>query len=167
MAKLPEQASQAVSAIKQAGVAITMALEVLENLDVGVFHIGKSFEQELLALCRSRGMTAKRERRQCSVDLIVNGHRVQCKQTDGSSGVVRVYGGRKMSYLPNAFDILAVRTKGVMFFIPTKAIPRRNGKLKNSIRISLLRKWRDAWHVFDGKGEGTERMLFSDTEEAG
>lgn len=166
MAKLPEHAAHAISAIKQSLSVITSAIELLEKIDIGAFNAGKSFEKELLAICRSRGMMAKKESRQCAVDLIVNGLRVQCKQTDGSEGCVRAYGGKKVSYAPTAFDILAVRTKGAMFFVPTKAIPRRDGKLRNSIRISWLRQWRDAWHVFDGVNDSRERLLFSDTEEA-
>ena len=158
MSKLSPSAEELFSVIER-------AVQMLKKECIGVYHRGHSFEKELVAMCVSRGLNARRVRRQCSVDLVINGKRVQCKHTDASCGAVRAYGGRKMSYDVNAFDVLAVSAKGSFFFVPTHAIPRSMGKLRNSIRLSSIRKWRDAWHVFDGAFQHKERTLFSAIEE--
>ena len=147
--------------------AIQGHLDVLREEAAGAFFIrGLSFEKELLAMCAARGLKARRVRRQCSVDMIVQGKRVQCKATECDGSRLRLYAGNKLSYGSDAFDVLAIRVAGEIYFVPSESLRSgRCGKLKNLIKLHQIRKWRDAWSVFDGEFVGNqERCLFDDYE---
>ena len=157
MGQLPARAAQAVALIRR-------ELAVLESACLGGFQRGDSFERELLAICRSRGFSARRIKSQCHVDMIVNELRVQCKQTNKTSGSFGLYDGRKMPYEHTDFDVLAVRTPEAILFVPSKSIPQRHGKLRQHLAISKLRRWVDAWHVLEGNAQAKELTLFGHEE---
>jgi hypothetical protein len=143
--------------------AIQDHLDVLRKEATGAFFIrGLSFEKELLEMCAARGLKARRVRRQCSVDMIVEGKRVQCKATECDGSRLRLYAGNKLSYDSDAFDVLAIRVSGAIYLVPVESLRSgRRGKLKNLIKLHQIRKWRDAWGVFEGQFVGNqERCLF-------
>jgi len=137
-----------------------------EELTSTSFCFGVSFEKELFATCVSRGLNVKKQKRRGDVDLIVNGKKVQCKAKNGCTSKIKLYGGNKLSYDQNAFDVLAVRVGDKTFFVPSGALRgSQRGKLKSQLKVSAIRKWQDAWHVFDSHAHVEERTLFSHLEE--
>jgi hypothetical protein len=144
--------------------AIQSHLDVLRDQAVGGFsNRGMVFEKELLQMCEARGLKAKRVRRQCSIDMIVQGKRVQCKATESNGPRLRLYGGNKLSYDSDAFDVLAIRVAGAIYFVPSQSLRRgRCVKLKSRINLHQIRKWRDAWSVFDSEFAGDQEPCLFD-----
>lgn len=137
-----------------------------EELKSTSFCFGVSFEKELFATCVSRGLDVKKPKRRGDVDLIVNGKRVQCKAKNGCTSEIKLYRGNKLSYDESAFDVLAVRVGEKSYFVPSGALRgSQRGKLKSQLKVSAIRKWQDAWHVFDSHEHVKERTLFSHLEE--
>jgi hypothetical protein len=133
-----------------------------EELERTSFHLGMAFEKELFAMCVSRCMSVKKVRQRGSVDLIVNGKTVQCKAKHGTASDVGIYGGNKLSYDKDAFDVLAVRVGEKMYFVPSASLNvRSRGKLRTKVKVSAIKKWLDAWHVFDSHAYVVELSLFS------
>jgi hypothetical protein len=113
------------------------------------------FEHDFAREAKDRGMTAYVVYKQLRYDVIVGGHKVQCKRLDFVRPDGSLLVSKTQKYKTSDFDVLALRHASATFLIPTWRLESRvrPGWLKTSINPFDYMKWVDAWHVFDGEKE--------------
>lgn len=130
---------------------IRNALLVIESHAVPPHMKGYAFEKEFAIDCRKRGMTVRKSSVSSHVDLLVNGKRVQCKcVTPNTNGQVFIQPGQRTWYLPEDFDVLAMRCNGDLYLIPMDTLPKTNGHVRIQIKPRHMRRFIDAWEIFAG-----------------
>ena len=152
--------------ILQAVQEIRRAIGVIETLSDPPHMKGYAFEKHFLFECRRRGLRACKQSGG-HVDLLVVGKRVQCKcVTPNSSGQVFIQPGQRTWYLPEDFDVLAMKCGEITYIIPMECLPKTNGHVRIQIRPTSFRRFIDAWGVFSGDVMLLEQSLFPVDEEA-
>ena len=131
--------------------AIRNALSVIESHAEPPHMKGYAFEKQFMRECRQRGMRVSKSSKSSHVDMVVNGQRVQCKcVTPNTIGQVFIQPGQRTWYLQDDFDVLAMSCMSNLYLVPAQSLPTTNGHIRIQIRPSSMRRFIDAWEVFEG-----------------
>lgn len=110
---------------------------------------GLKWEKEFDDLARSRGLLVE-PRTDTKHDTIVNGKRVQCKESS-SGGLCRtpITGREYRGYYKEDWDVLAFRHTGILLLIPVEMLLLDDGRcVLNNISLKAWRSWENKWDVF-------------------
>lgn len=113
---------------------------------------GFDWEAEFADACRSKGMSVQETKHGYEYDLIVNGHRIQCKHTEFlDGGRIRISRGSSCSaarnYKPDAFDFFAIRFRGLVFIVPVRSVGVSGDTIRRRINLDRLWKFKDRFDL--------------------
>jgi hypothetical protein len=90
-------------------------------------------------------------------DMKVNGLVVQVKDRQSHKerpNRVRLkthFGSGTVAYMSQDFDAIVIRWFSQWYVIPSHAISRHGGEIKNGIHMPSVAEWMDRWDVLDGQ----------------
>jgi len=118
---------------------------------------GFEWENGFIELCKLHGLSATKMGFHSEYDVLVNGHRVQCKHTDFcDKSRIRISRGSSCSasrnYAPGDFDFYAIRYKGDCFIVPAFRVGISNGKLKRRFPVRRLFQYKDRFDLLTTNG---------------
>lgn len=113
---------------------------------------GFAFERWVVGEASVRGLRAALWSGGGPVDCVINGHRVQCKclswVCDANGKRVCMSGDKWRRYKADDFDVLAIKSGGRLFFVPSLSITSR-GLVRTTLSESQLAAWENRWDVLE------------------
>ena len=156
--------------------------DIIDNCVNDLLKIAKSMyhphsrgvlsESQFRKMCEDRNLTVTKDLLG-KHDMEVNGHRVQCKQTDviicsktrikiGTMRSIKA-NGSQYGYKTTEHDVVALSSKKRIYLIPVDQItnPKRPGFVKDTILLEDYKHCINAWSVFDGEKPLPQGRLFT------
>lgn len=129
--------------------AIALISFLQQQLEYHNTSKGFKWEKEFAQLSRDRGFDVK-PRTDSKHDVIVNGKRVQCKESSKDCLCRTPITGRDYhGYYREDWDVLAFRHTNVLLIIPVESLLLDDGRcVLNNISLNKWRIWEDRWDVF-------------------
>jgi len=124
-------------------------------------RLGDEWQRKFIQSAEARGLAVENMSNQSvGYDLIVNGHRVQCKfrtpeKSSGTFGLChnRRAGAKLKAYFIHEWDVLAVYCIGKLFIVPAADIAHKNGEtIRNQLDPLKLLGYVDNWDIFSQHG---------------
>ena len=134
-----------------------------------IVRTGEKYHNILLSEIKFRGMDVEDVSKQnIPYDMVVNGHRVQCKFRTPTKrdGIVQLCFKRKkgadsLAYRLDELDVLALFCMGSLMLIPAPALVHKNGKtIKNTFDPVNYLHYADNWDVFSSRSFSPMQMRF-------
>jgi hypothetical protein len=132
------------------------------TLDVTASERGRRLESHCARKCRAIGFhvvdySAKGK----PYDLIVNGHRVQCKSRKAhghNSHGVNLFKNSQKRYLQSDVDFFVIRFNRKCYVIPSSEICDQDGRVFAWVRLTNKQHYVNAWHQLDGEAVPVDRQ---------
>jgi hypothetical protein len=124
-------------------------------VDVTASERGRRLESYCASKCRAMGFDVI----ECGTkgkpyDLVINGHRVQCKsrKKHGHNGHgVNLFKNSQKKYLKSEVDFFVIRFNRQCFVIPSSDICDRDGRVFSWVRLTNKAHYVNAWHQLEGQ----------------
>lgn len=133
-------------------------------IQVNTKTIGRRFELLCARKCESMGFQViDTSSQQLCYDLVVNGHRVQCKtrklrSCSRRSTEIRLQHRSTRPYRVDEVDFFIIRHGKKILVVPSDAISRDDGTVKGTVDVRSLLQFVDAWKQLDGDSIPHERQ---------
>lgn len=131
-------------------------------LQVKTSEIGRRFERQVARVCKSLGFQViDASSHQLPWDLVVNGHRVQCKSRNAHgnrSYSVYLLKNSQKRYMVVDVDFFVVKFCEEVFVIPSREIAREDGTVMHCVSLARLQHYKDAWGQLAGESVYHERQ---------
>jgi hypothetical protein len=132
-------------------------------VEVTASERGRRLEKHCASVCKKMGFQVlDHSNKGKPYDLLVNGHRVQCKARNKhghNAGGVNIFKNSQKRYSVNEVDFFVIRFQKKCFVIPSRVISDASGLVVSWVRLSNKAHYIDAWHQLSGGSVFVETQM--------